>query len=224
MKKPLLNEEISKMRKMMGLNESEEVDLSKVDNPNAYTDDIFNYNSERGGEDMDDFDFEKAAIESASGEKVVQREFDDYDRPLYWSLTNDYVNYFIGDGDNGPMIVKYNAKTGERYPIGDLKDYDSPERAKDSPDNDLYVDEIDESEISEGTMQSGVYYDTTIAHELKNKVGDLHKIAPYVLEIGDRVIEDITGTIYVYDEGKLIEKFSDVDAFLVGIKYGATPV
>ena len=73
-------------------------------------------------------------------------------------------------------------------------------------------------------MQSGVYYDTTIAHELKNKVGNLHKIAPYVLELGDRVVDDINGRVYVYDEGKLIEKFSDVDAFLVGIKYGATPV
>ena len=80
MKKNTLNEEIARLRKIMGLNE--EIDLSKVDNPNAYTDDIFNYNSERGGEEMEsNFDFEKAAIESASGEKVVQREFDDYDRP-----------------------------------------------------------------------------------------------------------------------------------------------
>ena len=294
MKKLVLNEEISKMRKMMGLKEGEDFDLSSVDNPNAYTDDIFNYGSERGGEDMDDVDFEKSAIESASGEKVVQREFDDYDRPLYWSLTNDYVNYFIGDGKNGKMIFKYNAKTGENTVIGDLKDYDAPERAKDSEDNELFeggrsdeyddshgspydrghsdayyrrekdphkypegsyngervtdlspeeieayyagydgctdfkdfgeMDEIAESDISEGTMQSGVYYDTTIAHELKNKVGNLHKIAPYVLELGDRVVDDINGRVYVYDEGKLIEKFSDVDAFLVGIKYGATPV
>jgi hypothetical protein len=218
MKKPLLNEEINKMRKMMGINEAEDFDLSSVDNPNAYTDDIINHNAEREYVNFEkdyDFDFEKAAIESASGEEVVQREFDDYDRPLYYSVKDDNVHYFIGDGDNGPMIVKYNAKTGERYPIGDLKDYDAPEGE---------LDEIAESEISEGMMKSGVYYDTTIAHELTAKVGDLHKIAPYVLELGDRVIDDINGNVYVYEDNKLVEKFSDVDAFLVGIKYGATPI
>ncbi len=275
MKKPLLNEEITRIRKIMGLNESEELHLSKMDNPNAYTDDIVNHNAEREYTNFEkeyDFDFEKAAIESASGEEVVQREFDDYDRPLYYSVKDDNVHYFIGDGDNGPMIVKYNAETGERYPIGDLKDYDSPK--EDPMDGDLFegedfadhikvynmykngevdkktfysfmgildrkdkeellayirsqeegINEIDESEISEGSMESGVYYDTTVAHEIKSKVGNLHKIAPYVLEIGDKVIEDISGKISVYDGGNLVEKFNDVDAFLIGIKYGATPV
>jgi hypothetical protein len=270
MKKPLLNEEITKMRKMMGLNESEELDLSKMDNPNAYTDDIINHNAEKEYVDFEkdyDFDFEKAAIESASGEEVVQREFDDYDRPLYYSVKDDNVHYFIGDGDNGPMIVKYNAETGERYPIGDLRDYDAPELSEGDDETEgpiaiykMYkkgevsqkdlnalmgiwdradkeklmayirsqkeegVNEIDESEISEGSMESGVYYDTTVAHEIKSKVGNLHKIAPYVLELGDRVIEDISGKISVYDEGNLVEKFDNVEAFLIGIKYGATPV
>ena len=276
MKKPLLNEEIARIRKIMGLNESEELDLSKMDNPNAYTDDIVNHNAEREYTNFEkeyDFDFEKAAIESASGEEVVQREFDDYDRPLYYSVKDDNVHYFIGDGDNGPMIVKYNAETGERYPIGDLKDYDSPK--EDPMDGDLFegedfadhikvynmykngevdkktfysfmgildrkdkeellayirsqeeegINEIDESEISEGSMESGVYYDTTVAHEIKSKVGNLHKIAPYVLEIGDKVIEDISGKISVYDGDNLVEKFDNVEAFLIGIKYGATPV
>ena len=133
MKKNLLNE-IARMRKMMGLNENEEVDLSKVDNPNAYTDDIFDYNSEKGGEGMDDFSFEKSAIESASGEEVVQREFDDYDRPLFYSVKDDNVHYFIGDFGDGEVIVKYNAKTGERYPIGDLKHYDSPRELDENSD------------------------------------------------------------------------------------------
>jgi hypothetical protein len=148
MKKNTLNEEISRIRKMIGLNEGEDFDLSSVDNPNAYTDDIVNHNAEK-----------------------------------------EYVNF--------------------------EKDYDSPEHE---------LDEIGESDISEGSMESGVYYDTTVAYEIKSKVGNLHKIAPYVLEIGDRVIEDISGKVSVYDGDKLIEKFSDVDAFLVGIKYGATPI
>jgi hypothetical protein len=71
----------------------------------------------------EEFDFEKSAIESASGDKVVQREFDDYDRPLYYSLADDNVHYFIGDGNNGKVIIKYNAETGERENIGDLEHY-----------------------------------------------------------------------------------------------------
>ena len=43
------------------------------------------------------FDFVKSAIESASGDKVQKREEDDYGRPLYWSLTNDNIHYFIGN-------------------------------------------------------------------------------------------------------------------------------
>ena len=173
MKKPVLNEQINKMRKMMGLNETEDAISNAKSNAKQRYDfyqDAIDYvggesewnklsGDERdsvlgdmgkdwdrsrnmgenkldselfeGGEDVGDFDFEKAAIESASGEKVVQREFDDYDRPLYWSLTNDYVNYFIGDGDNGKMIFKYDAKTGKNTIIGDLKYYDAPEHAKD---------------------------------------------------------------------------------------------
>jgi hypothetical protein len=167
MKKPILNEEIARLRKIMGLNESEEVDLSKVDNPNAYTDDIFNYNSERGGEGMDDFSFEKSAIESASGEEVVQREFDDYDRPLFYSVKDDNIHYFIGDFGNGEVIVKYNAKTGERYPIGDLKDYDSPMRAKDS-DEGIY--ETEKESLGEGTWEVDPAYTHFAVNKNDNKI------------------------------------------------------
>jgi len=68
-------------------------------------------------------DFNKYSIESASGDKVEKREFADDDTALYWSLTNEYINYYINnDGD----IIKYNGKTGEREKIGELKDYDAP--------------------------------------------------------------------------------------------------
>jgi hypothetical protein len=67
------------------------------------------------------FDFHKAAIESASGDKVEKREEDDEGQPLYFSLNSDYVNYYIGSGNK---IIKYDAETGERYSIGDLKDYE----------------------------------------------------------------------------------------------------
>lgn len=139
MKKLILNEEILRLRKIMGLNENFEMPSKE------------------------EFNFEKSAIESASGEKVVQRDFDDYDRPLFYSLANDYVNYFIGDGKNGKMIFKYNAKTGENTVIGDLKDYDAPERAKDSEDNELFESGIsDEYDDSHGSPydrgHSDAYY------------------------------------------------------------------
>lgn len=85
-----------------------------------------------------EFDFVKSAIESASGDNVEKREQADDGSDLYWSLTDEYVNYYIG-GDNEDDIIKYNAQTGERYPIGNLKNYDEPRREKDDPDS-LYFE------------------------------------------------------------------------------------
>ena len=85
-----------------------------------------------------EFDFVKSAIESASGDNVEKREQADDGSDLYWSLTDEFVNYYIG-GDNEDDIIKYNAQTGERYPIGNLKHYNEPRRAKDEPDS-LYFE------------------------------------------------------------------------------------
>jgi len=73
------------------------------------------------------FDWIKSAIESASGDKVMTGEEDDYGRNLYFSLSNDNVNYFIGDDDKGneTLIVKYNAENGKHVVIGDLKNYEN---------------------------------------------------------------------------------------------------
>lgn len=68
------------------------------------------------------FNFEKSAIESASGDTISHVEEDDYGRPIYWSTKYPEVTYFIGSGD---QIIKYDGKSGERYPIGDLKHYDT---------------------------------------------------------------------------------------------------
>ena len=89
------------------------------------------------GDEKQKFDFIKSAIESASGDKVEKRDFDDYGRDIYWSLNNNNVTYFIG-GDNEDDIIIYNGETGERYPIGNLKQYDEPRKAKDDPNNSLY--------------------------------------------------------------------------------------
>ena len=69
-------------------------------------------------------------------------------------------------------------------------------------------------------FEGGVNYDADVAVELKSKVGQLSKLTPYVLEMGDRVVSDNTGKISVYEGPKLVRKFNDVDDFLKGIKYG----
>jgi hypothetical protein len=71
-------------------------------------------------------------------------------------------------------------------------------------------------------MISGVDYDATSAAEIKAKVGDLKKIAPYVLELGNKVTQDNRGKITVFDEGKPVKTFNDVAEFLKAIGYGAT--
>jgi len=75
------------------------------------------------------FDFVKSAIESASGDKVKDRVLDDKNKSLYSSLTNKYVNYYIGSDE---QIILYNGETGERYPIGDLKDYKHTNKIKEN--------------------------------------------------------------------------------------------
>jgi len=73
----------------------------------------------------EEYDFVRSAIESASGDKLkIGNDIDDYDRPVYFSDTDEYISYFIGmGGEFEGKIYKYNAETGERYPIGDLKHY-----------------------------------------------------------------------------------------------------
>jgi hypothetical protein len=69
-------------------------------------------------------------------------------------------------------------------------------------------------------MTGGVNYDNVLAAELKQKVGNLDKLTPYVLELGNEIQSDSSGKIHVYDEGKKVKIFKDIDEFLRGIKYG----
>ena len=79
--------------------------------------------------------------------------------------------------------------------------------------------------LNEGKNVSGVYYDTTIIHELESVVGNLHKITPFVLVFGgDRVDDNNKGGISVYQGSKLVKKFDSIEAFLSGIKYGAQKI
>lgn len=87
-------------------------------------------------EDNNNFDFIKSAIESASGDKVGEKEVDENGRHIYKSLTNDDVFYWTGDEFNGD-IIKNDTETGERYPIGNIEDY-GESRPKDDINNTLY--------------------------------------------------------------------------------------
>jgi hypothetical protein len=124
----------------------------------------------------ENYGFVKSAIQSASGDKVEQRGEDDYGRPLYWSLSDDNVNYFIGDGDNGDeLIVKYNAVNGENRVIGNLKHYGGSPRPKDLPGETLYEDEFGFVEMD--SLNEGKYDDKPLNKPMK---GDVKKFKVYV--------------------------------------------
>jgi hypothetical protein len=66
----------------------------------------------------------------------------------------------------------------------------------------------------------GVNYSNDVAAQLKQTVGSLDKLTPYVLEIGNNVTSDSTGAIHIQDEnGRTVKKFIDVQQFLQGIRY-----
>jgi len=88
---------------------------------------------------------DKAAIESATGDKISHTEEDDYGRTIYWSTENPNVTYFIGSDD---QIIKYDGETGERFPIGDLGNYDEPTEDELQADRDA-EDDIEAAQLSQ---------------------------------------------------------------------------
>lgn len=107
----------------------------------------------------DEGGYNKAAIEAASGDKISHTEEDDYGETIYWSTKNPYVNYYIGSND---QIIKYDGKTGERYPIGDLRQYDEPTHDYE-PDTDADYeeprDDFDMAEVKKFKKMAGIKED-----------------------------------------------------------------
>jgi len=101
------------------------------------------------------FDFNKSAIESASGDKISHTEEDDYGRAIYWSTKNPNVTYYIGDND---QIIKYDGETGERFPIGDLKHYDEPTHDYE-PDTDADYEEPRDDFDMAGDFNDGEFWE-----------------------------------------------------------------
>jgi hypothetical protein len=102
----------------------------------------------------EDFDFTKSSIESASGDKISHIEYDDYDQPIYWSTKNPNVNYYIGSDE---QIIKYDGETGERYIIGDLRNYDEPNDYE--PDTDADYEEPRDDFDMAGDYNDGEFWE-----------------------------------------------------------------
>lgn len=112
---------------------------SAHDAAKEFVDDLKAKKSVKESDEPQDFNFIKASIESASGDKISHTEYDDYDQPIYWSTKYPNVTYSINDDD---QIIKYDGETGERYPIGDLRSYDEPADDYDyEPDTDADYEE-----------------------------------------------------------------------------------
>lgn len=104
------------------------------------------------------YDFNKAAIEAISGDKISHTEEDDEGEPIYWSTKNPNVNYYIG-GDE--QIIKYDGETGERYPIGDLRQYDEPTHDYE-PDTDADYEEPGDDFDMAGDYNDGEFWESEV--------------------------------------------------------------
>jgi vacuolar-type H+-ATPase subunit I/STV1 len=115
------------------------------------------------------------------------------------------------------MKSKDDKKSKETKPEEDKEMVDEMTSEVQNVMDENYMEE--ENSLNE-EMIGGVNYDSTIAVELKAKVGDLSKLTPYVLEKGNNVQSDSSGKIYVTDsETKKKTIYKDIDDFLRGIGY-----
>lgn len=126
-------------------------------NMSDLVEDTSNYDApvKESGTGDEPFDFNKSAIESASGDKISHTEEDDYGRAIYWSTKNPNVTYYIGDNE---QIIKYNGETGERFPIGDLRHYDEPTHDYE-PDTDADYEEPRDDFDMAGDFNDGEFWE-----------------------------------------------------------------
>jgi len=68
-------------------------------------------------------------------------------------------------------------------------------------------------------MIGGVNFDAQAAAEIKLEQPDLSKLAPFILDKGDKVTMTNSGKICIYDGSTLKKTYNDVESFLTGISY-----
>ncbi len=78
-------------------------------------------------------------------------------------------------------------------------------------------------------FREDVNFDPTMIGQLKEKIGDLSRLTPYVLELGGTpplsISESIGGRVHVVDsKGVIIKIFKSIDSFIEGIKMLPTKV
>ena len=136
-------------------------DMTPQDAAKEFVKDIvatFKNQVKEGGTEGESFDFNKSAIESATGDKISHTETDDYGQAVYWSTKNPNVTYQINDND---QIIKYDSETGERFPIGDLKSYDEPTHDYE-PDTDAdYQEPRDDFDMA-GDFNDGEFWENEV--------------------------------------------------------------
>ena len=137
-------------------------DMTPQDAAKEFVKDIiatFKNQVKEGGTEGESFDFNKSAIESATGDKISHTETDDYGMPVYWGTKNPNVTYQINDND---QIIKYDSETGERFPIGDLKSYDEPIHDYE-PDTDAdYEEPRDDFDLAGGDFNDGEFWEAEV--------------------------------------------------------------
>jgi hypothetical protein len=103
------------------------------------------------------YNFEKSAVESASGDKIGNIEYDDMDLPIFFSAADDTISYHLGyGGEFEGKIYKYDGKTGKSIEIGDLKHYGDGQNHPADDDMHESQQELDEWTISRWQHYAGI--------------------------------------------------------------------
>ena len=114
--------------------------------------------NQNGSQELnEEYNSEKSAVESASGDKISNIGYDDMDLPIFFSATDDTISYHLGyGGEFEGKIYKYDGKTGKSIEIGDLKHYGDGQNH--SADDDMHESqqELDEWTISRWQHYAGI--------------------------------------------------------------------
>ena len=105
----------------------------------------------------EEYNFEKSAVESASGDKIGNIEYDDMDLPIFFSATDDTISYHLGyGGEFEGKIYKYDGKTGKSIEIGDLKHYGDGQNHPSNDDMHESQQELDEWTVRRWQHYAGI--------------------------------------------------------------------
>lgn len=118
---------------------------------------------QESGTGDESFDFNKSAIESASGDKISHTETDDYGRPIYWGTKDTNVSYFIAD--DGRIIKTDWTNGGIIKTIGDINQYDEPEYDYE-PDTDADYEEPRDDFDMAGDFNDGEFWEGKMKEEV----------------------------------------------------------